>query len=58
MYTIPEGKMFNVEAVKEGVKDCDLLLSLNPWHTTAIDHLLEYASSAASIGFSQHFRSL
>jgi hypothetical protein len=38
------------------VKGCDLLISFNPWHSPAVDHLLEYLSPISSVGFFRGFR--
>ncbi|HVR96016.1 MAG TPA: glycosyltransferase family 9 protein [Thermoanaerobaculia bacterium] len=52
------GKLFDVESVVEAVTatgPCDLLLSLNPWHSPAIDRLLELLGRPRSIGFHPPF---
>ena len=34
---------------------CDLLLSLNPWHSPSVDRLLKFLSPELSVGFSSAF---
>jgi ADP-heptose:LPS heptosyltransferase len=53
----PEGKLFDADKVADAVGKCDLLLSLNPWHTASVDRLLQRLAPAASAGFFPAFRS-
>jgi ADP-heptose:LPS heptosyltransferase len=58
MEIVGRGKLFDVEAVVAAVTapgPCDLLLSLNPWHSPAIDRLLELLGRPPSIGFHEPF---
>ncbi|HVG38599.1 MAG TPA: glycosyltransferase family 9 protein [Pyrinomonadaceae bacterium] len=49
------GRVFDAGATARRVKSCDLLLSLNPWHTRPVDRLLRSLSPAHSIGFFPSF---
>jgi ADP-heptose:LPS heptosyltransferase len=49
-------RVFDGEAVARGVGDCDLLLSLNTWHSRSVETLLERLSPAASVGFYSAFQ--
>jgi hypothetical protein len=46
-----DGKIFDVESVVRAVGPCDLLISLNPWHSVSIDRFLEILAPPRSIGF-------
>ncbi len=50
------GRLFDADAVADAVGECDLLLSLNPWHSVSVDRLLRRLSPAASVGFSPAFK--
>jgi ADP-heptose:LPS heptosyltransferase len=42
---------FDVDSVQKRIRECDLLLSLNPWHSRSVDELLEALHPTYSIGF-------
>lgn len=42
---------FDVAALGARIGDCDLLLSLNPWHSPSVDQLLQRLMPEQSIGF-------
>ena len=46
---------FDAEKLANAVGPCDLLLSLNPWHSEAMDRLLEILSPDMSIGFAPSY---
>lgn len=50
------GKLFDADKIADAVGECDLLLSLNPWHTASVNRLLQRLSPAASVGFFPAFR--
>lgn len=45
------GRRFDAAEVAARLGECDLLLSLNPWHGVAVDELLARLSPRDSIGF-------
>lgn len=47
---------FDAYLVSQEVKECDLLISCNPWHSVAVDRLLQLLSPGSSIGFFPAFR--
>jgi ADP-heptose:LPS heptosyltransferase len=47
---------FDADAVARNLTDCDLLISMTPWHSPAADRLLEILSPPHSIGFSNTFQ--
>ncbi len=47
---------FDARALAERISDCDLLLSLNPWHSEDLDQLLRFLGDVDSIGFNGAFR--
>jgi ADP-heptose:LPS heptosyltransferase len=50
-----KGWLFDADEVARKVTQCDLLISLNPWHTDAVDQVLNVLSPAHSIGFFPSF---
>lgn len=46
-----KGKLFDAETVAARLAPCDLLLSLNPWHSPSVDRLMELFRHPPSIGF-------
>jgi Glycosyltransferase family 9 (heptosyltransferase) len=50
------GKVFDAEAAAAALGPCDLLLSLNPWHSPALDRLIELFGRPPSIGFHPPFQ--
>jgi hypothetical protein len=46
---------FDVDAIVAVVRDCDLFVSLNPWHAECVDELISKLSPANSLGFSELF---
>lgn len=51
MSVTAEGRTFDADRVARRIGATDLLLSLNPWHSCAVDRLLELLEPAQSIGF-------
>lgn len=49
-------KSFDADAVARLTARCPLLISLNPWHSSSMDQLLDLMSSAHSIGFHERFK--
>jgi ADP-heptose:LPS heptosyltransferase len=49
------GRDFDVAAVAQAMPMADLMISLNPWHSPAIDRLLTQWSAPQSLGFSRKF---
>jgi ADP-heptose:LPS heptosyltransferase len=49
-------RIFDAKSLARAVGPCDLLISLNPWHSASIDRLLELLKPAHSIGFFRTFR--
>src|SRR5207244_2604725 len=49
-------KLFDADRVAVAIEPCDLLISLNPWHSQSVDRLLERLMPRSSIGFFQEFR--
>ena len=49
------GRVFDSSRVAEKIGKCDLLLSLNPWHSRSMDRLLKLLSPTLSVGFSPTF---
>ena len=46
---------FDPLAVAHEVGECDLMISLTPWHSSSLDQLLEILSPHQSLGFSVNF---
>jgi hypothetical protein len=46
---------FDPLAVAHEVGECDLMISLTPWHSSSLDQLLEILSPPQSLGFSVNF---
>jgi ADP-heptose:LPS heptosyltransferase len=44
-------RRFDAEAVAAAVRRCDLLISLNPWHSNSVDRLLTRLRPRFSLGF-------
>lgn len=49
------GFEFDVEDVARHVVDCDLFLSINPWHTSSVSELLGRFSDVQTVGFFPQF---
>jgi hypothetical protein len=49
---------FDARAVAEAVGDCELFVSLVPWHHARTDELVRLLKPTFSIGFHQHFTSV
>ena len=49
------GRAFDSQFVAQKIGQCDLFLSLNPWHSPSIDRLLKFLAPALSIGFFRAF---
>jgi ADP-heptose:LPS heptosyltransferase len=49
------GRVFDSRHAAETIGQCDLLVSLNPWHSPSVDRLLRLLSPARSVGFSPAF---
>lgn len=47
---------FDAESIAQKVDKCDLLISLNHWHSPSVDELLERLSPANSMGFFSRFK--
>lgn len=56
MHVTDGGREFDAEAVASNIGCCDLLLSLNPWHSDSVDRLIELLSPAESVGFFPPFQ--
>jgi ADP-heptose:LPS heptosyltransferase len=50
------GFTFDAGAVARHMVDCDLFISINPWHTSSVSDLLGEFSDLTSIGFFPEFR--
>jgi hypothetical protein len=50
------GRTFDAELAARVVMPCDLLISLNPWHSASMDRLLAMLKPAKSIGFYNAFQ--
>jgi ADP-heptose:LPS heptosyltransferase len=50
------GFTFDVEPLARHISSCDLLLSINPWHTSSVSELLARFPKVASVGFFPEFR--
>lgn len=46
---------FDAARAARKVKQCDIFLSLNPWHSGSVNRLLELLSPTVSVGFSAEF---
>lgn len=55
MRVVGEARSFDAERVAEGCGPCDLLLSLNPWHSPSVDHLIEFLAPGETVGFFPEF---
>jgi hypothetical protein len=55
MIQVPEGRVFDADQVADCLGACDLLLSLNSWHTPSVDRLLMRFSPLESVGFFPSF---
>jgi ADP-heptose:LPS heptosyltransferase len=54
--TIARGtRQFDADRVAVALQPCDLLISLNPWHSASMDRLLENLGPCPSIGFHPKF---
>src|SRR6266516_2903876 len=51
MNKVNGGRVFDAQAVATAVGTTDLLLSLNPWHSSSMSRLLELLTPRHSIGF-------
>jgi ADP-heptose:LPS heptosyltransferase len=49
-------RVFDAEGVALNIGPCDLLISLNPWHSDSVDRLIELLSPAGSVGFFPSFQ--
>ena len=49
------GKVFDAESVVRAVGPADVVLSLNPWHSSSLDQLLDMWAAPLSIGFHPNF---
>lgn len=52
------GRRFDAETVARNIEGCDLLLSLNPWHSDSVERLIELASPVQSVGFFSPFHTI
>jgi ADP-heptose:LPS heptosyltransferase len=50
------GKSFDAESLARAVVPCDLLLSLNPWHSGSMDRLIALLEPEQSIGYFPAFQ--
>jgi hypothetical protein len=50
------GKFFDAESLARAVAPCDLLLSLNPWHSSSMDRLIALLDPERSIGYFPAFQ--
>jgi len=55
MQSVDGGKRFDADTVAREVGTCDLLLSLNPWHSSSMDRLLDLLAPPRSIGLHPSF---
>lgn len=55
MTAIEDGRIFNAASVAREIVSCDLFLSLNPWHSWAVDELLAALAPDVSAGFNAAF---
>jgi HEXXH motif-containing protein len=53
---LPTGWTFDAEALVRRMGQCDLLISINPWHTGSVSQLLARFPHAESVGFFPEFR--
>lgn len=53
---IATGWTFDAAALARKLRDCDLLLSVNPWHTDSVSALLAHLPSIDTVGFFPEFR--
>jgi hypothetical protein len=44
-------RSFDADGAAAAIGPCDLLISLNPWHSSSVDRLLSRLSPRASVGF-------
>jgi hypothetical protein len=51
-----KARLFDADRVAIAIGPCDLLISLNPWHSSSIDRLLARLAPLASIGFFPQFQ--
>jgi hypothetical protein len=56
MTTFRGRRQFDADWVAGKVGPCDLLISLNPWHSSSVDRLLQCLAPDFSIGFSPEFK--
>jgi ADP-heptose:LPS heptosyltransferase len=50
------GHLFDAKQVADAVGECDLFLSLVPWHSDAMAELLRYLAPTFSVGFHSDFQ--
>jgi ADP-heptose:LPS heptosyltransferase len=50
------GWIFDAETLARLIENCDLFLSINPWHTRSVTDLLTRIRNVESIGFFAHYR--
>lgn len=55
MIQVSKGRVFDADEIGDCLGVCDLLLSLNSWHTPSVDRLLRRFSPAESVGFFSSF---
>jgi len=55
MITACGGRKFDADGVAAAVGPCDLLISLNPWHSPSVDRLLQRLAPRVSVGFFREF---
>ncbi len=55
MDIVAKGKLFDVETAVATIGPCDCLVSLNPWHSPALDLLRQRLQPDDSIGFHSSF---
>lgn len=48
-------RLFDADRAAVAIEPCDLLISLNPWHSESVDRLLERLAPHSSVGFFQEF---
>lgn len=48
-------RSFDAAAVRRNIGACDLLISLNPWHSPSLERLAQLCSPAITMGFSNSF---
>ena len=56
MHIANDGKIFDADYVAQAIRPCDLLISLNPWHSGSMDLLLDILAADRSIGFHSAFQ--